>query len=106
MWIRTQDRETLLNVDYFDIYEYPLNGGLQYKLLGGKNQNELDLLGFYETKERTLEVLDEIQQYVLGKIFVPTELLNYEEKNTAKYSIVGGVDKIETLPLVYEMPSE
>lgn len=56
LWIRSQDRKSLiksngvgLTPSELSIYPIGLNG----------------VLGTYETKERALEVLDEIQNYIL-----------------------------------------
>ena len=59
-------------------------------------------LGIYKTKERALEVLDEIQVAVLGKILIPDNYMPnpYSEVETMHY------DRIQQLPLVYEMPKE
>lgn len=60
MWIRTQNKETLANAD---------------KLYIGKNNNKYTInfdtyidgwyiLGTYKSKERAIEVLDEIQTWI------------------------------------------
>ena len=56
LWIRSQDKTTLEKVQALQICENPdgtwfFNSGL--------------ILGEYKTKERALEVLDEIQKYIL-----------------------------------------
>lgn len=58
MWIRSQDKEVLTKV--IDIYKQAdTNEIWAYSDKGIKN-----CLGFYATKERALEVLDEIQKYI------------------------------------------
>ena len=51
LWIRSQDRTFLRKVNTPESYE---NSGAYY-----------ELLGTYKTKERAIEVLDEIQNYIL-----------------------------------------
>ena len=99
--IRTQDRMALVPYDkVIKIYKeeedcYSVN-------VGGWP------LGHYKTKKRALEVLDEIEQYIIGKIIIPT---SYSER--VDHLTVGSnlyVEKtnykIETLPTIYQMPKE
>ena len=53
MWVRTQDREGLYDVRYLEIFDLSIIG------------NETTL-ATYSTKERCLEVLDEIEAYING----------------------------------------
>jgi hypothetical protein len=59
MWIRTQDKEKLLKVDFFELDETRIycniadNGGYNYVFLGQ-----------YSTKEKALKVLDIIQEHI------------------------------------------
>lgn len=57
LWIRTQDRTNLTKVER--IYVNIDNEVLNYTITG-----ECICLGHYETKERALEVLDEIQKKI------------------------------------------
>lgn len=54
LWIRSQDRESLYKIDCLYV--------------GGTYNNEIQCvsgsLGKYKSKERALEVLDEIQNYI------------------------------------------
>lgn len=56
LWIRSQDRARILKCE--KLYIQVLNG--EFHIL---NENEFPL-GIYETRERALEVLDEIQEYI------------------------------------------
>lgn len=59
LWVRSQDKECLINVSNIQyIYKNYIHG------LGTYYDN-LKILGEYKTKERALEVLDEIQNYIL-----------------------------------------
>jgi hypothetical protein len=70
LWIRSQDRENLkkINTGFYlrqDLSDYA-KGEVIFIVSGG------DKLGEYETKERALEILDEIQEHLdylnIGKI--------------------------------------
>ena len=83
-----------------------------YELMQEKHQNEYmiyrleyedEFLGNYATKERALEVLDEIQRAIIGKIFIPTKAIH---KTVSGFTDMIDTDKIEQLPIVYEMPKE
>lgn len=56
MWIRTQDKETLLNVNCIDVYNLNKN---EWIIEACGND-----LGTYNSKERALEILDEISKQV------------------------------------------
>ena len=56
LWVRSQDKECLINVSNIQyVYKNYIHG------LGTYYDN-LKILGTYKTKERALEVLDEIQK--------------------------------------------
>lgn len=56
LWIRSQDKETLIKIEHLDIY----GGGECWTI----EECGVDL-GEYKTKERALRVLGEIQKYIL-----------------------------------------
>ena len=70
LWIRSQDKEKLLKANDIGISNNAINEGGSikfkgYKIVGYFDKNtEYELLGTYETKERALEVLDEIQNKI------------------------------------------
>lgn len=87
LWIRSQDRKSLiksngvgLTPSELSIYPIGLNG----------------VLGTYETKERALEVLDEIQEYI-----TPTLSLLDDTLSGKQICQVGNI-----LSMVYKMPKE
>ena len=110
--IRTQDRMALVPYNE-EVYlkECPESKKCFIRIVSVK-KNTLNLpfttLGTYKTKKRALEVLDEIEQYIIGKIIIPT---SYSER--VDHLTVGSnlyVEKtnykIETLPTIYQMPKE
>ena len=67
LWIRSQNKECLVKLDDYIHYFYD------------DRENEHGIgshmvtLGVYESKERALEVLDEIQDELIGSDFMPIE---------------------------------
>lgn len=61
IWIRTQDKMELAEVHYIKVAEI----GEDFKIYGERTTSGYIGLGIYGTKERALEVLNEIQQYIL-----------------------------------------
>lgn len=100
LWIRSQDRETLMIASHLDIYNLGTGTPEYYIEECGVT------MGCYKDKERALEVLDEIQKILKpqliikdsGKIIgslegtIIREGANYELKELSTY--------------VYEMPKE
>ncbi len=62
LWVRSQDKETLLKVDYLYI---PISRDKEHFGIYTKNGVRDEYLGVYKTKERVLEVLDEIQRHLV-----------------------------------------
>ena len=63
LWLRSQDKTRLSIITNIQLVEW----GGEYSLVGYTNDYVDDFdLGKYKTKERALEVLDEIQEAQLG----------------------------------------
>lgn len=93
LWIRTQDKERLVQVKYIDLYtDEDIEENNEFRLYSYVDDNRQFLLGIYATKERALEVLDEIQ-----RLIEDLQYLSYaiDNKEFAGYR-----------PNVYEMPKE
>lgn len=75
LWIRSQDSECLMIINTFVIPEDDKNSILGY---GVDGKIKL-VLGTYETKERALEVLDEIRETICLDKF------NYDDKYKSCY---------------------
>lgn len=88
LWIRSQDKEILTKIDSIHYYYDEDN-----------NTHNIDgvyyILGTYKTKERALEILDEIQRFIYsqGKSYV-----ELNEKGIPK--------EIKQFGYIYEMPQE
>ena len=95
LWIRSQDREDLVKVDNIRLWD-------ENTLAVNFNNSGVDLqylvVGEYETRERSLEVLDEIQEYLCFDKF------NYEDKDKTCYQDCGCYNS--DIIMVYEMPKD
>ena len=106
LWIRSQDKETLIKIENISIDSENYIIG---NLISDDNKSICDYwrLGHYKTKERALEVLDEIQkllqpQMVLSKVGKPIA-------ETCDGTLYLDPDEYEIKELstyVYEMPKE
>lgn len=86
-WVRSQDKECLINVNNIQyVYKNYMHG------LGTYYDN-LKILGTYKTKERAIEILDEIQDELISSDFMPIE------KNEEVVLTCGSAR-------IYEMPED
>ena len=103
LWIKSQDKECLMKVDRLD---YDLSNS-KHRIMANGYQT---LVAEYETKERALEVLDEIQN-VLNPMIV-FKNCNCTKDTLDKIKEVGAcvvsdnshIEQLSTC--VYEMPKE
>ena len=96
LWIRSQDREKLIKVKDLYVEKYPSSNN-RYAIYNFfyDDLDDCDIpLGTYETRERALEVLDEIQNIFSLKI----ENKSYEEADL--------ILKAKMLDSCYQMPKE
>lgn len=99
LWIRSQDRKSIVKpIDI--LLENPLNSG-ETGIRGYFSNNSYKMLGYYQTEQRALEVLDEIQNAILGIL----SLEDIEEQKIKQYTGFACLSKV-TNCLVYEMPKE
>ena len=107
LWIRSQDKNHLVKVEEINI-EID-NDGFVGIWSYGSNKYLKWYLGNYATIERTLEVLDEIQNIMMPKIsFEPIvkEIYDYKEP-FVEHKVIGSKTTIEEISTyVYEMPEE
>lgn len=96
LWIRSQDKMDLFKVNRIKIRKHTFEDGTKEYLF--LNSDKLsDCIGSYESKERALEVLNEIQTRILN-----LQLVELEEKGTARKD----VRVMSYLECVYEMPKK
>ncbi len=93
LWIRSQDRRILQKVD--NIFLDANYGNKRISTYDGNNTE----LGTYKTKERALEVLDEIQNFIC--IEIHENNINYEK---ADLILKGKI--VDSLCKVYQMPED
>ena len=99
LWIRSQDKNVLENVKGFCITH---SSETCWNIL---NVDTTTRYGTYTTKERALEVLDEIQKILKPKIFLKKGIITGSFDN----QIFTNSDKVEIQELptyVYEMPKD
>ena len=87
MWIRSQDKEELRNVNNIEIIKFE---GEKYTTILGDGCH----LGIYSTKEKALKVLDEIQDAIED-----TDYYRIENVGHGTYALANGVQ-------VYQMPQD
>lgn len=98
LWIRSQDRTRLIKINNLEYVEYQ-----DVHSINGYYTNEVDNcdLGIYSSKERALEVLDEIQIRIINNEILKIMILKLN-------NVKGEEEKIGKLfkEMVYEMPKE
>ena len=98
LWIRSQDRESLTKVSNV---QYTYKEGNLYTDVRGKHYigtyyDNLKILGEYETKERALEVLDEIQKMLVIDLKITG---TYQENDLSiKSNILSNMVKVFIMP--------
>jgi len=105
LWIRSQDKNNLIKVSDIWIDDTDMIDKGHVSIM--TNSNFSFELGIYNSKERALEVLDEIQkllqpQMVLSKVGKPIA----ETCDGTVYREPDEYDIKEILTYVYEMPQE
>lgn len=113
LWIRSQDKTRLIKVSNV---QYTYRKGDLYSDVRGKHYigtyyDNLEILGEYASKERALEVLDEIQNILKPKYILDTSSIkpvgNFYEENGVIFQNYDANAKIEELStFVYEMPED
>ena len=69
MWIRSQNRESLVQVDCLCIEKNEIDKG-KYIYSDFDIVQGCIILGTYKTKERALEVLSDIQRYINSDVMI------------------------------------
>ena len=113
LWIRSQDRESLVKVDnlYISVGNYICYYVEKGKEVPNTYYRPSGELGRYETKERALEVLDEIQNILSPKYILDTSSIkpvgNFYEENGMIFQNYDANAKIQELStFVYQMPEK
>lgn len=113
LWIRSQDKSSIVKVDnlYVSVGNYICYYVEKGKEVSGTYYRPSGELGRYETKERALEVLDEIQNILSPKYILDTSSIKpdgdfYEENGVIfqKYNANAEIKELSTF--VYQMPEK
>lgn len=96
LWVRSQNKYRLLNVESLQIIYNQEDNELPYSI-----NSSYELLGSYKTKERALEILDEIQQMLKNET-IETEI-KYINNQVYETKIIGKPDIPKNI-VVYQMP--
>ena len=95
LWIRSQDKMNLVKIRQISL-DYQNNKQIIANYVPDFFENSgayYELLGTYKTKERAIEILDEIQDELIGSDFMPIE------KNEEVVLTCGSAK-------IYEMPEK
>lgn len=99
MWIRSQDGKVLLKSDGVEAVDdtprYGAMGTIETTSIHGLISTEYMVLGQYETTERTIEIIDEIQNYL-------DNLIDFERQCQYGGHNINGVPKT----FVFQMPEK
>ena len=113
LWIRSQDKHLLAKYNMLAVSQVTTKTQA-YIMAFVSDDLGYEKLGTYKTKERALEVLDEIQNILTPRYIVTpesdTDLLEvfYDKKTANKYFYSDQVDirEAERNCIVFEMPKE
>lgn len=107
LWIRSQKRGEIMKVSYLEIDE---EGKEKFLIIARNGDPYFDqCLGLYKTKERALEVLDEIQNILKPRLLIRR---NDDNDKVLLGALQKGVTQTidteykELSTYVYEMPKE
>lgn len=105
LWIRSQDKRILQKVD--NIFLDANYGNKRISTYDGNNTE----LGTYKTKERAIEILDEIQNILKPKYILYTSSIkpdrDFYEENGVIFQNYDANAKIQELStFVYQMPEK
>lgn len=99
IWIRTQDKMELAEVHYIKVAEI----GEDFKIYGERTTSGYIGLGIYGTKERALEVLDEIEERIM---LINTINIVKDRDSLIAYKNALTEEKIKGLGYPYQMPKD
>ncbi len=97
LYIRSQDKTDLSKNNRLKIREHTFENGEKEYFIFLNNNSMSDVVGIYKTKERALEVLDEIQDKIV---------INYGYELATNSGIRPDNIKSKSYTAVYEMPQD
>ena len=111
VWVRSQSKTKLVSVKSVSYNNYCPMDKHHHGILG----NGLDVLGEYKSKERCLEIIDEIQSmlcdFLICKDVSPCDHPQFKKLGLTSVHYVGKdfeptIEYHERSSIVYEMPKE
>ena len=105
LWVRSQDKMNLVQIKQINI-NYQNNKQVIANYIPETYENSgeyYELLGTYKTKERALEVLDEIDERIA---LINSMNLIFDTSSLISFKNAVGEDKIKGLSYPYQMPIE
>ena len=102
LWIRSQEKESLLKIENISIDN---ENWILGNLISDDNKSICDYwkLGHYETKERALEILDEIDERIM---LLNTFSIAKDRDTLLALKNALPEEKLQGLAYPYEMPKE
>ena len=107
LWIRSQDKETLIKIDRLDVDGNKIQANFKSHFSGC----DYVILGTYESNDRALEVLDEIQnilnpKYILDASSIKPDGDSWVENGIImqNYNANASIEELSTV--VYQMPEK
>ncbi len=74
MWVRSQNKSALVNVNDISFYKVRDDSRILYEFRYYGNTDDYYVLGEYSTEEKAMKVMDMIQKYiVLGSLKYPND---------------------------------
>ena len=112
LWIRSQDKERLIKpIDFYieETIDY-VNKSSEFDIYALNFANDDIIIGTYQTKERALEVLDEIQNILKPKYILDSSSIrpgdSWVENGIIMQKYNANMEIKELSTFVYEMPAE
>ena len=111
MWVRSQDKDKLVNVNSFEIDKFVKDGNYIYDVSEKQFLNndyyiyssETGIIGIYKSRERALEVLNEIQAYLENNYLSINDMPQHNNNPWIDYCPRYITRTTKT---VYQMPKE
>ena len=103
LWIRSQDKEKLVLTKGFETQHTNYDGGCQIFAVW---ENNYQMVGKYKTKERALEILDEIQKILEPQLIIKDngKIIDSFEDTIIREGATYEIKELSTY--VYEMPKD
>lgn len=101
LWVRSQDKRILIKVD--NVF---LNANYDNKRISTYDGDSNTTLGEYKTKERALEVLDEIQNILKPQVITKLGKIVGKTCDGTIYTTPNEIEIKELSTYVYKMPED